>query len=147
MSAHAEDIQAHVKTYVVVFAVLAALTVITVAISYLDLSTPMAIAVALLVASTKAGLVALFFMHLIDEKKIIYALLALAVVFFAMCMSIPTGWHVGQVKSGSLWSSMETGNAAIDHGDSDHGDSGHGDSDHGNHDHGDHDHDHHGGGH
>ena len=44
MSAHAEDIQAHVRTYVVVFAVLAALTVVTVAVSYLDLSTPMAIA-------------------------------------------------------------------------------------------------------
>ncbi len=145
MSAHAEDIQAHVKTYVVVFAVLAALTVITVAISYLDLSTPVAIAVALLVASTKAGLVALFFMHLIDEKKIIYALLALAAVFFAMCMSIPTEWHVGQVKSGSLWSSIEIGNAAGGHETGGHETGGHGDSGHGDHDHGDHDHQ--GGGH
>jgi len=143
MSAHAEDIQAHVKTYVVVFAVLAALTVITVAISYLDLSTPMAIAVALLVASSKAGLVALFFMHLIDEKKIIYAVLALAVAFFAVCMSIPTAWHVGLVKSGSLWSSMETGSAAGGHETGGHGDSsGH---DHGGH--GDSSHDDHGGGH
>lgn len=147
MSAHAEDIQAHVKTYVVVFAVLAALTVITVAISYLDLSTPMAIAVALLVATTKAGLVALFFMHLIDEKKIIYALLALAAVFFAMCMSIPTEWRLGQVKSSSVWSSIETGSAAGGHETGGHGDHDHGDHDHGDSDHGDSGHGDHGGGH
>ena len=60
---------------------------------------------------------------MIDEKKIIYAVLALAAVFFAMCLSIPTEWHVGQVKSGSLWSSMETGNAAGGHETGGHGDS------------------------
>ncbi len=122
MSAHAEDIQAHVRTYVVVFAVLAALTVVTVAVSYLDLSTPMAIAVALLVACTKGALVALFFMHLLDEKKIIYALLALSVIFFAMCLSIPTEWHSGLIRSDSVWSS--TGAGAGAHGESAHDDHG-----------------------
>ena len=127
MSAHAEDIQAHVKTYVVVFAILAALTVVTVAVSYLDLSVQASIAVALAVAITKGSLVALFFMHLIDEKKIIYALLTVAVVFFAVCMSVPTGWHSGQIKAGSLWSSLgASGNTDAGGGEShdSHGDSG-----------------------
>ena len=42
---HAADIDKHVRTYIlIVFAALLVLTVVTVAVSYLDLSVPMAIA-------------------------------------------------------------------------------------------------------
>ena len=73
---HAADIDRHVRVYITVFVALMALTLITVAISYLHLSTPMAIAVALLVATIKGSLVACYFMHLIAEKKLIYVVLA-----------------------------------------------------------------------
>lgn len=87
----AEEIKKSVRTYLVVFAALAALTLLTVAASYLHLPTPMTIAVALLIASVKGSLVALFFMHLIDERRAIYWILGLTVVFFAVLMLLPTG--------------------------------------------------------
>jgi cytochrome c oxidase subunit 4 len=56
------------------------LTVATVAVSYLDLGV-MNVAVALLIASLKASLVALFFMHLKFENKLVWAF-ALVPIFF-----------------------------------------------------------------
>ena len=90
MSDHsAEEIKKHVRTYILVFAALAFLTVVTVAISYLHLSTGPAVAVAMLVASVKGSLVAAYFMHLISEKKIIYWILALTALFFFILLFIP----------------------------------------------------------
>ena len=63
-----EEIHHHVKTYVMVFVALAALTIVTVAISYLDLGVVPAVILALIVASIKGSLVACYFMHLISEK-------------------------------------------------------------------------------
>jgi caa(3)-type oxidase subunit IV len=48
-----------------------------------------AIIVALFIASLKASLVAAYFMHLISEKKLIYAALTLTVVLFLVLMVIP----------------------------------------------------------
>jgi len=86
---HAADIDKHVRVYIIVFVALMALTLITVAISYLHLPTPMAIAVALLVATVKGSLVACYFMHLISEKKLIVAVLALTFVFFVALLALP----------------------------------------------------------
>ena len=69
MSHSAEDIRAHVRTYIIVFATLLVLTLITVAISYLDLSVGPAVILALVVASVKGSLVAIFFMHLKGEVR------------------------------------------------------------------------------
>jgi cytochrome c oxidase subunit 4 len=66
--------------YLAVFAALLALTGATVAVSYLDLGI-MNVAVALLIASVKASLVALFFMHLKFENKLVWTF-ALVPVFF-----------------------------------------------------------------
>jgi cytochrome c oxidase subunit IV len=89
-----EDIRAHVRTYMMVFGALMALTIITVAVSYLHLNTPAAISVALFIATIKGSLVALFFMHLSNEKKIIYALLVLTVAFAIFELYVPTwGQH------------------------------------------------------
>ncbi|MBA3887888.1 MAG: cytochrome C oxidase subunit IV family protein [Acidobacteria bacterium] len=93
MSDHAVDIDKQVRIYIAVFAALMVLTVITVAVSYLDLSLPMAVAVALLVATVKGTLVACYFMHLIAEKKLIYAVLALTVVFFVVLLALPVITH------------------------------------------------------
>ncbi|HEX5758098.1 MAG TPA: cytochrome C oxidase subunit IV family protein [Thermoanaerobaculia bacterium] len=92
MSAHdVEAIRRQTRTYVMVFAALAVLTVVTVAASRLDLNPGMTIAVALLIAAVKGSLVAGYFMHLIDERKAIYWLLALTVIFFILLMFLPLG--------------------------------------------------------
>ena len=74
----------HVKSYILVFFALGVLTVFTVAASYLDVPFPVAIFLGLLIASVKASLVALVFMHLNDERKVIYGFLGLTVLFFTI---------------------------------------------------------------
>jgi cytochrome c oxidase subunit IV len=86
---HAADIDRHVRVYITVFVALMALTIITVAISYLHLPVAMAVTAALLVATVKGSLVACYFMHLISEKKLIYAVLALTAVFFVALLVLP----------------------------------------------------------
>jgi cytochrome c oxidase subunit 4 len=86
---HAADIDRHVRVYITVFAALMVLTIITVAVSYLHLPLRTAVAVALLVATVKGALVAGYFMHLISEKKVIYAVLVLTVVFFLALLTLP----------------------------------------------------------
>ena len=88
-SDHAVDIDKHVRVYITVFVALMVLTVVTVAISYLDLSVPIAVTVALFVAIVKGSLVAGYFMHLVSEKKLIYAVLALTVAFFIALLALP----------------------------------------------------------
>jgi len=90
---HAADIDKHVKVYVTVFVALMALTLITVAISYVHLPTPMAITVAMLVALVKGSLVACYFMHLISEKKLILAVLGLTAAFFVVLLALPILTH------------------------------------------------------
>ena len=69
-------------------------TIITVWASYIDFGSPrMNIIVALIIATVKAALVACFFMHLIDEKKMIYAFLGATVFFFIGLMYL-TLWSM-----------------------------------------------------
>jgi cytochrome c oxidase subunit 4 len=92
-SDHAVDIDKHVRVYITVFVALMVLTIITVAISRVHLPVPQAVAIALFVACIKGGLVAGYFMHLVSEKKLIYAVLALTVVFFIVLMALPVITH------------------------------------------------------
>ncbi len=84
-----EEIKKHVRTYVIVFVALMVLTVATVAVSYLHLSVMNAIIVAMFIATIKGSLVAAYFMHLISEKKLIYATLILTAVFLIVLMTLP----------------------------------------------------------
>jgi cytochrome c oxidase subunit 4 len=86
---HEIDIDKHVRTYVVVFVSLMALTLITVAVSYLHLPTPAAIGVALFIATVKGSLVACYFMHLISERKLIFAVLIFTAIFFVAVLFGP----------------------------------------------------------
>ena len=73
---YAHGIRKHVRGYLIVGATLLAFTGITVALSYVHFGTQKAnIAVAMLVATFKAGLVAAIFMHLAAEKRLIYRIL------------------------------------------------------------------------
>jgi cytochrome c oxidase subunit 4 len=91
----AASVRQHVRVYLTVFAALSVLTVFTVAISYLHLPTTYAVAVAVTVATVKASLVALYFMHLISEEKVIFGLLLLCAAFFAALMLLPVGTETG----------------------------------------------------
>ncbi len=98
MTAHSpEDIKKETRVYILVFIALATLTMITVGISYLDLSTGPAVALALFVALIKGSLVAAFFMHLLSERKLIYAVLLFTVFFFLALIFLPLGSFLNQV--------------------------------------------------
>jgi len=83
------DIDRHVRVYITVFVALMALTIITVAIARVHLPVPVAVSVAMLVAIIKGSLVACYFMHLISEKKLIYAVLGLTIAFFIALLALP----------------------------------------------------------
>jgi cytochrome c oxidase subunit 4 len=96
--AHAsDDISKHVRTYFMVFGALLLLTGITVAVSYLHLQVHEAIIVALLIATIKGSLVALFFMHLNHERKLIYWVLMLTAVFFFVLMLVPLATNLNKI--------------------------------------------------
>jgi cytochrome c oxidase subunit 4 len=86
-----EAIRKEINKYLVVFGALAGLTIITVAIAQFHLPTWQAVVLALVVASVKGFLVAAFFMHLLSERKLIYAVLVLTVFFFGVLLWGP--WH------------------------------------------------------
>ena len=90
---HAADIDRHVRIYITVFVALMVLTIVTVAISRFHFPLAIAVTFALLVATIKGSLVACYFMHLISEKKLIYAVLALTVVFFVALLALPVFTH------------------------------------------------------
>jgi cytochrome c oxidase subunit 4 len=69
--------------YVAVWSGLVVLTVATVAVSYVDLGL-LNVAVALLIASAKASLVALFFMHLKSEDRLVWTFALVPVFFLAL---------------------------------------------------------------
>lgn len=75
-----KDHDSGVRTYIVVWGALVVLTAVTVAVSYVHLGM-MNVVVALLVASVKASLVALFFMHLRYENRLVWGF-ALTPIFF-----------------------------------------------------------------
>lgn len=108
MDAHAahDDIRSHVKTYYMVFGALMVFTIITVGVSYLELTTPLAVTVALVVAIIKGSLVALFFMHLLHERKVIYWALALTAIFFVFVMFVPLFTNLDRILGsipGTRW--------------------------------------------
>lgn len=71
------------RVYLAVFAGLLALTVVTVLVSYVDLGL-MNVVVALLIASAKASLVALFFMHLKGESRLVWGFALVPILFLAL---------------------------------------------------------------
>jgi len=83
-----EDIKKHVRIYIGIFIALLVGTILTVAAATVDLGHKMNIALALVIASIKAFLVAGFFMHLTSEKRTIYTILACTVVFFIGLMAL-----------------------------------------------------------
>jgi cytochrome c oxidase subunit IV len=83
------EIKKSIRTYMMVGAALLVFTVITVAVNKVHLAVPLAITVALIIATMKGSMVAAIFMHLSHEKRWIYGALILTIVFFIVLMSVP----------------------------------------------------------
>ena len=92
-SDHAVDIDKHVRVYITVFVALMVLTISHGGDLVPRPSVPLAVTVALLVAIVKGSLVACYFMHLISEKKLIYAVLVLTAGFFVALLALPVFTH------------------------------------------------------
>lgn len=90
MSDHS-DVSKHVRGYLIIGGTLIIGTVLTVLASYVDLGHSWNIVLALIIATAKASLVALYFMHLISEKQLIYTVLGFTAFFFLGLMFLTIG--------------------------------------------------------
>lgn len=98
----AEHHKSHIRTYWMVFGALVIGTIITVAAYFIHLPTIfLTVLVALLIASTKASLVAGWFMHLVGEQKMIYVILGFTFFFF-LGMMLLTVWSHSDVPTFDL---------------------------------------------
>lgn len=89
-----EQLKKDIRVYLTIFGALLVGTVLTVAMYYVHLaSMALTITIALIIATVKAGLVAGYFMHLLSEKKTIYATLATTAFFFVALMAL-TLWSM-----------------------------------------------------
>lgn len=84
----ARDAAVEAKGYLVVFGALLVLTAVTVGVSYLQLSTTGTVVLAITIATCKAALVALFFMHLKSERPMVYWPLGLTAFLFVALLAL-----------------------------------------------------------
>ena len=89
MHSDPDAIRKTVRTYWMVGAALFVFTAITVAVNQVHLAVPLAITVALIIATTKGSMVASVFMHLSHERRWIYGALILTVIGFFILMTVP----------------------------------------------------------
>jgi cytochrome c oxidase subunit 4 len=87
MSAHTEHAGNPPRTYLLVLIALLILTAITVGVSYIDFGDGN-IVVALLVATLKASLVGMFFMHLLHDKKINALIIVSSFLFLGILIGV-----------------------------------------------------------
>ena len=100
MATHELGEKQNVRPYIMVFVALMALTVITVAISYLHLSVVPAVTLALIVATVKGSLVACYFMHLLSEKKLILVTMLLTILGFFAVLLGPLVTEINEITIG-----------------------------------------------
>jgi len=101
----------NVRGYLTVFLTLLVLTVVTVAVSSLNLTETATVAVAITIATVKASLVALFFMHLKGEKPMVFwplALTAVLVVGLFVSLLFAEGDHLFGTKFGDAFGTAPT---------------------------------------
>ena len=86
MKSKAASVQDHIiplRTYLIIGATLLVLTAVTVLVSFVHLG-PFNLLVAMLIASVKAILVALFFMHLLYDNKLFMVIFSIGLVFVSV---------------------------------------------------------------
>jgi len=85
----ATEVRKSIRTYFMIGAALLTFTAITVGVNLVHLAVPLAITVALIIASFKASMVGGVFMHLSHERRFIYGSLILTAVFFVVLLFVP----------------------------------------------------------
>ena len=107
-----DNVAKHVRIYLTVFIALLVGTAITVGMYYVHFdSVPLTVAIAVVIATVKASLVAGFFMHLVSEKKSIYTVLAVTAVFFAGLMAL-TIWAMHDYPDNTVHTQQAVQDAA-----------------------------------
>lgn len=100
---HVEDVKKHVRIYISVFVALAVLTVVTVAVGYLELPIVPALIAALAIATVKAALVAGYFMHLVSEEKVIQWLVMMSLGLLIAMFVLFTVYYFDQDGGMLAW--------------------------------------------
>ena len=85
-SDHDEPISS-VVYYLRVFAALIGLTVLTVGLSFVELG-PWHLVIGLIIATTKAVLVALFFMHVLHSARLTWIVIAASLLFLVILLGL-----------------------------------------------------------
>jgi len=89
MSAEHGDTSKLVKKYMMVFGALIGGTILTVAVAWVHIeSFAIAVLIGLFIATVKGALVALYFMHLSAERRLIYNVLILASIFIVVMVGL-----------------------------------------------------------
>jgi cytochrome c oxidase subunit 4 len=89
-----QELKKYIRKALTVFAVLIILTFVTVLVAQVHLGHAGNIIVALVIAALKASLVGAYFMHLIDEKQLIFAVLIVSAIFFLAMLGLPMFQHL-----------------------------------------------------
>jgi len=100
------------STYMKTFGTLMVLTVVTVAVSYVDLGTTVNLAIAVIIATVKASVVAAFFMHLAVDSRFNAVVFASSVVF----LGIFVGFTMLDTSSRGLHDSAKKNRVQVTHG-------------------------------
>jgi cytochrome c oxidase subunit 4 len=103
------DAPVHARRYLVVFGALMLLTAVTVAVSYVPMPAALTIAMGLSIAMAKASLVALFFMHLINERRVIYLTLTFTAVFCVALFALTLWTEADHVPGTQFTHSFDSG--------------------------------------
>jgi caa(3)-type oxidase subunit IV len=122
MASHAaHDVRKDLKRYITVFVLLLVGTLLTVAawkwgghiVAAIGMhpTLTLTITIALFIAIIKAFLVAGYFMHLISERKAIYAIMAATAFFFAAMMYLVV-WSRDEMPKGTRYWASEIQHAA-----------------------------------
>lgn len=86
--AHAHDHHPSAKPYVLTLAALLVLTVVTVGAAYIDFG-PLSVIIAIAIATVKASLVALFFMHLRHDSPVNAMIFVSSLIFLGLFLWFP----------------------------------------------------------
>jgi caa(3)-type oxidase subunit IV len=89
MHSDSSEVKKSIRTYMAIGVALLVFTGITVGANQFHFGVPVAVTVALIIATMKGSMVASVFMHLSHEKKWIYGTLILTVVGFLVLMTVP----------------------------------------------------------
>jgi caa(3)-type oxidase subunit IV len=99
-SEHPIDLKSYIRRCAIIFAVVLCTTALMIATSYSHHGWTLKVALILAIAVVNAFLVAGYLMHLLSEKRMIYALLGFTVFFFIGLMAL-TIWATNGFPPGT----------------------------------------------